>query len=71
MAPSFPKKQPKFYLARKIQMKMKNSNEYEEWKRDQQEQEEYNLWRVEQELKQIPNANQLSKQFNQIFGEKK
>lgn len=56
-------------MGKKI-MKMKNSAEYEEWKRDQQEQEEYNLWRVEQELKQIPNANQLVNQFNQIFGEK-
>lgn len=52
-------------------MQMKNSAEYEEWKRDQQEQEEYNLWRVEQELKQIPNGNQLVNQFNQIFGESK
>ena len=49
-------------------MKMKESKEYEEWKRNKQEQEEYELWRIEQEIKQIP--PHLQQSFKQIFGEK-
>jgi len=50
-------------------MKMKDSTEYEEWKRDEKEQEEYELWRIEQDIKQIP--THLQQSFKQIFGEKK
>ena len=49
-------------------MKMKDSTEYEEWKKEKKEQDEYQLWRIEQDIKQIP--THLQQSFKQNFGEK-
>ena len=47
-------------------------NEYQEWLDNKQDQDEYKLWRAEQELKQLDNhlTNTLKQSFDEIFGVK-
>ena len=51
--------------------KMKNSSQYEEHEQKKREDEEHDLWEVEQQFKQIPQTQELFKSFQQIFGESK
>ena len=56
---------------------MSTQQEYEDWKNNPAEQEEYKKWRIEDELKRskLPDpfktdTNHFAKAFNQIFGVK-
>lgn len=56
---------------------MNTQQEYEDWKNNPAEQEEYKKWRIEDELKRskLPDpfntdTNHFAKAFNQIFGVK-
>jgi hypothetical protein len=51
--------------------KMKNSSQYDEHEQRKREDNEYDQWEVEQELKQIPQTQELFKSFQKIFGESK
>jgi hypothetical protein len=51
--------------------KMKNSKQYDEHEQKKLEDEQHDLWRIEQEFKQIPQTQNLFKSFQQIFGESK
>ena len=51
--------------------KMKNSKQYEEHEQRKIEDEQFDQWRAEQELEQIPQTQELFKSFQKIFGESK
>lgn len=56
---------------------MSTQQEYEDWKSDPKAQEEYKLWRIEDELKRskLPDpfsasTSEFARSFNEIFGVK-
>lgn len=54
--------------------KMKESKLYDEYLEEMQSDDDYAVWRIEQELKNLPDnqqKQQLSKAFNDIFKEQK